>query len=162
MKLLHTQAGIGAAFLMLLAGATSAADLKLVTVAEKENVTLNANGEKRIDMVPVTTVVPGDEVIYTITFTNEGVEAAERVVITDPVPAEMRYVDGSAFGPGADIEFSIDSGETWGSPDALFVTADDGSRRRAGAGDYTHIRWSMRAPLAAGGRGYARFRAQLR
>ena len=83
-------------------------------------------------------------------------------MITDPVPAEMRYVQGSAFGPGTRIVFSADGGRTWGTADTLFVTGPDGTSRPAVADDYTHIRWTMRSSLKPGGRGFARFRAELR
>ncbi|MBT8136380.1 MAG: DUF11 domain-containing protein, partial [Gammaproteobacteria bacterium] len=132
------------------------------TVAQTEEIIVNERGETATRLVPVTTVVPGDEVIYTITFTNQGEADASSVTITDPVPQEMRYVEGSAFAGGADIRFSVDGGQTFGTAEELMVVAADGSARAARAEDYTHIRWSMRNPLKPGSRGYARFRAQLR
>ncbi len=136
--------------------------LSVTTVAQKEVAAVDDNGQPTTRLEPVTTVVPGDEVIYTITYSNRGQQPADRVVITDPVPAEMRYVQGSAFGPGTQIAFSADGGQTWGTADTLFVIEPDGTSRPAVADDYTHIRWTMRSSLKPGGRGYARFRAELR
>ncbi len=136
--------------------------VQLQTSAQIEQIVLNEKGEKESRLVPVTTVVPGDEVIYTITFTNRADAEAETVVITDPVPEQMRYVEGSAFGGGTDILFSVDGGKSFGTPEELTVASADGSRRNARAEDYTHIRWKMRNPLQPGKQGHARFRAQLR
>lgn len=137
-------------------------NVHLQTTVQKEEIVLNDQGQAESRLVPVTTVVPGDEVIYTITFSNMGQDDAEAVTITDPVPEQMRYVDGSAFGGGTDIQFSVDGGESFAAPDKLTVLEADGNARIARAEDYTHIRWTMRNPLQPGKRGYARFRAQLR
>ncbi len=55
--------------------------------------------------------------------------------------------------------FSVDGGRTYGAPKELTVKAADGSQRTADAADYTHIRWVLKAPLDAGAKGFARFRA---
>lgn len=150
-------------FLILLAPfAAAAGPLTVQTVAQLEQVVTLADGSERTELVAVTTIVPGDEVVYTITFANDGEAPAEAVTITDPVPTQMRYVAGSAFGPGTDVSFSVDGGATFGAPDELSVTGDDGEVRPATAADYTHIRWQMRHPIAAGKRGFARFKAALR
>ena len=58
--------------------------------------------------------------------------------------------------------YSVDGGRTFGQPRELYVGVAEGSRRLAAADDYTHIRWLLRAPLAPGAKGFARFRAVLR
>ena len=45
--------------------------------------------------------MPGDDLVYTITFQNISDETAENVVITNPIAESLTYVNGSAFGPGA-------------------------------------------------------------
>lgn len=144
------------------ATAVASGPLSVRTVAQIEQVVTLADGTERTELVDVTTVVPGDEVVYTITFTNTGDAPAEAVTITDPVPAEMRYIAGSAFGPGTDVRFSVDGGQSWGEPGQLTVMDENGNERPATAVDYTHIRWQMRHPIAAGKRGFARFKASLR
>ncbi len=136
--------------------------LQVQTTAQKEITIVNDDGERETRLVPVTTVVPGDEVIYTITFTNVGKQEADAITITDPVPEQMRYIDGSAFSAGAELQFSADGGATWGKPGELSVRDEQGQLRAAVAADYTHIRWVMRHPIAPGKRGYARFKAALR
>ena len=127
---------------------------------QKEEVTTTASGERRSELVPAESVVPGESVVYTITFENVSAESAENITITNPVPQHLTYVQGSAFGPGAVIEFSVDGGNEYGAPEALFVADNDGFRP-ASVEDYTHIRWVLQDDLAAGAQGVARFRAQL-
>ncbi len=107
-------------------------------------------------------IVPGDEVIFTVTFTNISAESADNVTITNPVPDHMRLVAGSAVGPGTDITFSVDGGQTYGLPDELTVADATLGSRPATADDYTHIRWRMQNALQPGAKGFARFRAVLR
>jgi uncharacterized repeat protein (TIGR01451 family) len=93
-------------------------------------------------------VVPGDQVIYTISCANHGTEAAENVLITNPIPEHMRYVPRTAETEGAAVLFSVDGGNTYGAPEDLVVDDGHGGPRRALAADYTHIRWSIAKPLA--------------
>lgn len=134
--------------------------LDVRTVVQKEQVTVNESGEAETELVAASTVVPGERVVYTITFQNISEEPAENVVITNPISGELTYIDGSAFGPGADIQFSVDGGQTFGDRDELTVT-EDGETRPAGTDDFTHIRWVMQQELAAGAQGLARFSAVL-
>ena len=90
---------------------------------------------------------------------NISTEPAENVVITNPLPQEMSYVDGSAFGPGAEILFSVD-GANFARAAELSVT-ENGIQRQAVADDFTHIRWVMSNDIEAGAQGLARFRARL-
>ena len=136
--------------------------IEVKTVAEKEEVVVADDGSQESTLVPVSTVVPGDEVIYTVTFTNISQETAENVTVVDPIPEQMTYVRGSVFGPGADITFSVDGGSTFAVENDLRVATDNGGERTAQPEDYTHIRWVLRNPLGPGKRGVARFRAVLR
>ena len=156
-------AGFGTSVLAQEAGeAPRRGSLEVQTVVQKLQEQLDENGERTTDLVAVDTAVPGDEVVYTVTFTNVGVEAAENILITNPIPPQMRYVSGTAFGPGSDVEYSADGGTTWGRPAALRVATDSGAERPAEADDYTHIRWALNAPLEVGERSFARFRAVVR
>ena len=137
-----------------------AGHLNVRTIVQKEEVTVTETGEKQRRLVPAATVVPGDDVVYTITFTNTSGETADNIVITNPLAGELTYVDGSAFGPGTTIEFSVDGGLSYAVDSELTVT-EDGEVRPARPEDFTHIRWVMQAELQAGAQGLARFRARL-
>lgn len=139
---------------------TAQGHLLVKTVVQKEEVVVDASGEESVRLVDAKLVVPGDEVIYTVTFENISETAAENVVITNPIAADLEYVDGSAFGPGSDIVFSVDGGTVFAAANALSV-AENGVVRPAEAKDYTHIRWEMQNEIPAGSQGVARFRAKL-
>jgi len=134
--------------------------LNVKTVVQKEEVSVNAAGERETRLVPAETVIPGERVVYTITFRNISEEPADSVVITNPIDESLTYVEGSAFGPGAVVEFSVDGGNTFAIADQL-VVVEEGVERPAEPGDYTHVRWVMQNDLAAGAQGMARFTAVL-
>jgi uncharacterized repeat protein (TIGR01451 family) len=134
--------------------------LSVTTVVQKKQVTVNEEGETETRLVPAETVIPGESVVYTITFQNISDEAADEVVVTNPIAESLTYIEGSAFGPGTKILFSIDGGQTFAKRDELTVT-ENGESRAARPGDFTHIRWVMQQDLAAGAQGIARFAAVL-
>ncbi len=123
--------------------------------------TVNDSGEAETRLVAADSVVPGESVVYTITFQNISDEPAANVVITNPISEDLTYVDGSAFGPGTVIQFSTDGGQNFATADELTVI-DDGVSRPAGPDDFTHIRWVMQNELAVGAQGTARFTAVLK
>ena len=134
--------------------------LDLQTTVQKQEVIVNAAGESETRLVPAELVVPGESVIYTITFRNVGTEPADNVVITNPIAENLMYVDGSAFGPGMDIQLSVDGGVTFAAANELTIV-EDGEVRDAQASDFTHVRWVMQNDLPAGAQGTARFAAIL-
>lgn len=136
--------------------------LELTTLIEKVVEVERTDGGAKTQLVPIDVGLPGDEVVYTVTFKNVSKQAADNIRISNPVPSEMRYLANSAFGPGSEVLYSVDGGLTYGAPKELTVAADDGARRAADASDYTHIRWILKAPLDAGAKGVARFRAVVR
>jgi uncharacterized repeat protein (TIGR01451 family) len=150
--------GILLTFLAFTAAAQS--HINVQTTVQKEEVFLNDTGEEEKRLVPAEKVLPGETVYYTITFTNTSDEVADNVVVTNPIAEELMYLDGSAFGPGMDIVFSVDGGETFATADELNVT-ENGETRTAEAKDFTHVRWVMQNDLAAGAQGTARFAAVL-
>lgn len=153
-----------ASALTVLAGAAQAADpgcIVVQNIAELEQTVTDASGAKSVKLVPATKVVPGDTVIYTVTFRNRCDKPADNVSVDNPVPEHMAYVANSAIGPNTEITYSIDGGYHFDKPDALRKKDADGSDRAARANEYTNIRWVMRHALAAGAEGYARFRAVL-
>ena len=134
--------------------------LNVRTVVQKEEVTVNDSGETERRLVSADTVLPGDDVVYTITFTNVSDEKAENVIITNPISENLTYIEGSAFAPGTLIEFSVDGGNSFAAAAELTV-ADNGAERPAEPDDFTHVRWTMQNELDAGAQGMARFRARL-
>ena len=139
-----------------------AADARCISLhskAETEQEVANEKGEKVIKRVDASKVVPGTEVIWTITAENTCKQASENVTISNPVPNHMTLVTDSVTGPGADVTYSLD-GKAFAKPDQLTVM-ENGAARKARAGEYKHIRWVFKNPLAAGAKATASFRAVL-
>ena len=142
------------------------ADISLVTVAEVEKVTVDEKGVESVSYVPADLVVPGDVVRYTVTATNSGNQAADNIVVTNPVPAAMEYLSGSAqsnaLGSGTTIEYSVDAGKSWGALETLVVTTEDGAKRPAAAQDVNAVRWKLNFSLEAGKAAKVWYKARLK
>jgi uncharacterized repeat protein (TIGR01451 family) len=137
--------------------ASEAVELRTQLIAEVRE-TLNVEGRPLYRMVPATRLSQGQVVYYTVRITNPTPVFANNVVVSQRVPANTLYMEGSATGPGAEIEFSVDGGVTFARPEDLKL--DDGTR--APPERYTHIQWRLRNPLAPGAVALARFRATFR
>lgn len=138
----------------LLAGAAQAQGVTLAAHVLQER-TVEENGVKRVVLAPAGKVVPGNEVVYELAFANQGSRAAEKVVLTNPVPATLEYVSGE----GALV--SIDGGKTFGALTTLKVATADGTQRAAEPRDVTHVRWNL-PPVAPGASGHVLFKARLK
>ena len=139
--------------------AADARCISLKSMAEVEREVVNEKGEKSRKRVAASKVVPGTEVIWTITAENTCKQASENVTINNPVPAHMQLVPNSVTGAGSDVSYSLD-GKTFGKPEQLTVQ-ENGAQRQARANEYKHIRWVFKNPLAAGATATASFRAVL-
>lgn len=134
------------------------------SVSEIEIKQKNAAGKEEVKRVDATKtkVLPGETIIFTNTYTYSGDKPATDVVIKNPVPEHMVYVDGTAEGKGAKIEFSVDKGKTYATADKLKVKAADGKERRAAVADYTDIQWTIETPLQKGAKGSVSFKATVK
>ncbi|MFP6834508.1 MAG: hypothetical protein VB948_00190 [Pseudomonadales bacterium] len=146
----------------LAASATAAAQVILENSVEKVETFVNEAGEPERRLVDADSVVPGDELRYTITFANDGSESVDAgsVVITNPIPEETEYLNGTAFGSGTDIVFSVD-GENFAAPETLTVIRD-GLEMPASAKDYQSIRWVFQPLLEPGDTGNVSFSVRLK
>jgi uncharacterized repeat protein (TIGR01451 family) len=155
----------GAVLMALLAtaGAAVAQDtcVQLQTSAEVEQEYVNAQGQKATRLVPAGKVVPGGEVIWTITAKNVCGTPADHIVIANPVPEHMTYVAGSAMGVGADLAFSLD-GQDFKPEATLAVREADGSSRTPRADEYRAIRWTYKSAFAPGATAFVRYRASVK
>jgi uncharacterized repeat protein (TIGR01451 family) len=94
-------------------------------------------------------LLPGERVGYQIEVNNKGTEPATDIVIANPIPEHTVYIQDSAKGLNATIEFSVDNGKTFALPAQLFVD-ENGKRVQASSEDFTQVRWKLNQPLAAG------------
>lgn len=138
-----------------LVGATEAVELRTQLIAEVRETTGPAE-RPGFRMVPAKRLAQGQVVYYTVRITNPTPVFANKVQVSQMIPANTTYVAGSAAAPGADVEFSIDGGQTFAP--AADLKLPDGVTK-APPERYTHIRWRLRNPLAPGATALARFRA---
>lgn len=137
------------------------AELELRNAAYVEVAVKGKDGKVQKKRAPVTTAVPGSEVIYVITYRNAGARPATDVVINNPVPSAMRFVAGSADSAGTRAEASVD-GKRFGALETLTVTGADGKPRAATGDDVTHLRWTILGAIAPGKEGSVSYRAVVR
>ncbi len=143
----------GAAAMVTMAGpalaaaqsAPSPVSLKGDVMLEK---TVTENGVSSVQLVEPKVVIPGDHLLFTTRYHNEGAQSVTNFVVTNPLPSAVALASDGATG----TEVSIDGGKTWGQLATLKVTGADGSTRTATAADVTHVRWTIPtiAPGASG------------
>ena len=120
--------------------------------------TLQADdGTTTVVRVAPETIVPGDRLIFSTGYVNNGAEPVTDFVVTNPLPAAVRLAPDADAG----LVVSVDGGENWGMLETLEVTTEDGSTRVATQSDVTHIRWTL-AEVAAGESGSLEYPAIIR
>jgi len=134
-------------------------DLK--NTAQVEQQYTDAQGKAATRLVEPSKIIPGNEIVYTITATNVCDKPVNAVVINNAVPDHMSYVMNSAMGVGTDIIYSSD-GKRFDKLDALSIKGADGSAHAAGAADIKNIRWTYNTAINPGQSGFVRFRATVR
>lgn len=139
---------------------TAKSCIELKNEAQMEQEYTDAQGKKTTRLVAPDKVVPGDEIVYTITAKNVCGQPAGNVVIDNPVPAHMSYVADSALGVGTDITYSLD-GKRFARLETLTVKNADGTTRAPRADEIKSIRWVYGTAINAGQTGFVRFRAKV-
>ncbi len=137
----------------------TAVEIKIT--AEIEVTVKTADGREEVKRMPAAKVPPGTAVIYTLNAKNTSAAPVADVVMTDPIPAEMEYVDGSVSAADARVTFSVDGGKSFATKESLKVKGEDGAMRAALPADFTHIRWQLEKPLAPGEVRAVSFRARV-
>jgi len=153
----------GAVSLLTLSAAWAQPKVSISIKAEKE-VTVTSKGKQVKKKIATKGVQPGEEIIYTLTYSNSGTEAAKDVLISDPIPEGTAYIPGSASEAG-ELTFSIDKGKTFKKPTLLTYEIRDGSgkaqKKVAAPEEYTDIRWTIPS-VPAGGKGSVSFRVKVK
>jgi uncharacterized repeat protein (TIGR01451 family) len=147
------------ALFLLLAALTSGPALAANQVALDnhvfvERVSTDAEGKQRILLEEPKVVVPGDRLVFVLNYRNAGAQPADKFVITNPLPAAVRFAVAGDTHPLV----SIHGGKQWGLLSDLSVPMTDGARRAAQPADVTHVRWAFQKPIPVGGTGKIMFR----
>lgn len=139
----------GALVLSLLVATANAAQSTIKITSEVHELieVKDDEGETQLKVIPADAITPGDRILFTTSFKNNGDKASDNVIITNPIPTHTRYLDSSAKGEHCIITFSVDGGRAWGDAKTLKVRLKDGKFRAATAADYTHIRWKYNRAL---------------
>ena len=147
--------------LLVVSPINALAKVELVNTIQKIERYVDEGGDLQRRMVDAESVVPGDELRYVVRFVNHGdqVVDAGTIVITDVIPEHTQYLQGTAFGPGTDIEFSVD-GDGFALPGEL--THEDATEQEvASPADYQSIRWTFSPELKPGEASYVSFNVRL-
>ncbi len=151
------------AMMMLPMYVMAAPDVRIDITAEKV-VVMEENGKKIEQRVVANEVLPGDVLVYTLTYKNVGDELARDIKIDNPIPKDTAYVIDSAYGPGSEITFSVDKGKTFNKPSLLRYEVEvkgEIQKRKASPEQYTDIRWAI-AEVGVGKSGVASFRVRVK
>ena len=127
-----------------------------IGVTTSREVVYTVNGAKVRKLVPTKQAASGDTLVYILSYSNKGNEAASEAIVDNPVSAGMSYIDNSASGAGAEITFSIDGGKSYKKPSLLTyeIKLSNGTVQKytARPEEYTHIRWTIKqVPAGTGG-----------
>jgi uncharacterized repeat protein (TIGR01451 family) len=143
------------------AAATGSGPLETSIEVQKLEASAGPGGQEIRRWVPAERLNAGDEIHYTLRVRNPGKQAVDTVVVTKRLPFGVRYLRGSATGPAAEVQFSIDGGDTFATPEMLARAAGGGKKgqRKPLENDYTHVRWVLRKPLGPASTALLRFRA---
>ncbi|HJV35335.1 hypothetical protein [Geomonas sp.] len=163
MKKLSTLTALLLALTLAAGAAFAAAKVGIKIKAEKEITTVKG-GKKETRLIPAKKYAPNDLIVYTITYTNNGDQAATNAVIDDPIPAGTVYVPGSAKGEGSEITFSIDKGKTFAAPTLLTYETQAGGKKEkhvAAPEEYTNVRWVV-ATIPAKASGKLEFKVRVK
>ncbi|CAA6816846.1 MAG: Hypothetical signal peptide protein [uncultured Sulfurovum sp.] len=137
------------------------ANVSINASSYQKTIKLNENAEEVIAWVQAQKVVPGTIIRYVNTLENSGQQLATKLVIDNPVPTHMEYIENSALCQSAcTLSYSVDGGKSYNNPEALFVGVGE-ERHLAKASEYTNIRWTVER-LGAVSQSLVEYKAQLK
>lgn len=108
-------------------------------------------------LVDAASVVPQDQLVFTVSYRNTSNQPVTDLLIVNPVPSTVRVAEQSA----ASTEVSVDGGTRWGRLAQLTIAKADGTRVPATVDDISHMRWVV-ARIEPGEAGTVSFRAAVR
>ncbi len=147
------------------ARAQSASPVSIVSEAQIERTEIGKDGKELIvrKKPNEVVVVPGDKVVFTLSYANNGTTPAAGFRATNPMPAPVQFL--AAMEDWAEV--SVDGGKNWGKLSTLSVPVKaDASRtdsvRPASVEDVTHVRWVFGSAIAPGAKGTVSYRGVIK
>lgn len=137
-------------------GGSGAQDGRAVVVAADNLTGAHATPARKV-------ALPGDTLVFAITFTNPAKTPARDVVFSDPLPKGVVLVGGSAQASApAQLEYSTDGGRSWSAqPERQVVVNGQAVRQAAPPEAIDALRWTVPGPVAPGARVVAHFQARV-
>ena len=123
-----------------------------VALSSDVHVVRVVDGKEQLD--PPANVVPGDRLVFSTRYQNNGSETVNNFTVTNPLPAPVILADDGAFA------VSVDGGTTFGPLSEARVIEGD-KPRTATFADVTHVRWTLPS-IAAGAGGELSYFATVR
>jgi uncharacterized repeat protein (TIGR01451 family) len=119
--------------------------------------TVTTAGVSQLVLSDPKVVVPGDRLLFSTAYRNDGAQPVTNFVVTNPLPGAVVLSPESA----AALDVSVDGGKGWGKLSAIKVADGKGGQRAAVAADVTHVRWVIPS-IAVGGSGTVEYHAIVR
>lgn len=143
----------------------NAARVVLVSDALIERTEIGADGKEKSTLKKPADVIitPGDRVIFTLKYKNQGALPANAFRATNPMPGPVQFI--SAVEEWAEV--SVDGGKVWGKLADLTVQAKSADGlidvvRAAAVEDVTHVRWVFPNAIPPGGEGTLSYRGVVK
>lgn len=134
---------------VLVAGPAMAAGVRVTSTVLVQEKKVAADGTTQISLVAPKRVLPGDRVVYRISYRNEVGQPVSGMVVSNAVPAGLAYRGPAEGSPAPEV--SVD-GKTFASLTQL----------RARAEDVKVVRWPVAGAIPVGGSGQYAFEATLK
>ena len=145
------------AVLSSFSAAPVAAQEKPVALESKVQLMRLAEAGGQPELLEPVNVVPGDMLLFTTSFHNEGAAPVTDFVVVNPVADSLELTAEAA----GQTDVSVDGGKTWGPIAQLTIVDVEGQERPATIGDITHMRWKF-ARIQPGETGRVQFIAAVR
>ena len=132
----------------------------VVSVFQGKPISVTENGVTMERVVPITTMVPGETVIYRYDIRNTAASTAGDVMVRTAIPENTTYLANSAAAPGWTVLVSHD-GEQHAREGELVITEIDETTHPAAASDIRHLRWTLPGEIESQGRETVEFRVTI-
>ena len=144
-----------------------AQELVVEQQVERVIVIEDEEGGLEMELLPAEEVKPGEQLFYSVTYSNPADAPARDVVLTLPVPADVSLLEESAMAEydQASVDFSTDGGETYIPREQLI--AESGLEeiqpvRVSLQEEITHMRWTFNREIGPKDSGKIFFAAVLK
>ncbi len=138
--------------------AIAAGAVDVVSEMFVERTVKQADGKTVTSLVKQKSGPPGTRLVFTHSYRNTSRQPVANFGMTNPIPPGVDFVSTD----DASAAVSADGGKTYGPLATAKVRAADGTLRAARPEDVSHVRWTLKAPIPAGGSGRLSFKGTVK